>query len=115
MQADSGTAALQLCTRANRLCKYQVLRTVREIGNNIKQGDCRRLLRNPVTKWTKGGIIGDPVFEMPGVLNRMIEVVVMLVDDLMRSVKPIARAFHAMILMSPSLIENTNDHFRNSY
>src|SRR4051812_15200876 len=101
MQADRRTRVLQLCTCTNRLYEDEVLRAVREIGDNIKQWDCRRLLSNPETKRTEGGIIGDPIFEMPGVLNRMIEVVVILVGDLMRSVKAIARAFHAVILMSP--------------
>ena len=59
MQADRRTRALQLCTCANRLCEHEVLRAVREIGNNIKQWDCRRLLSNPGTKRTEGSIISD--------------------------------------------------------
>src|ERR1043166_914521 len=114
MQADRRTRALQVCTCTDRFCELEVLRAVCEIGNNIKQWDCRRLLSNPGTKRTEGGIIGDPVFKMPDVLNRMIEVVVILVGDLMWSVKPIARAFHAVILMSPPFVKHANSHKNHS-
>src|SRR5437868_11573917 len=74
-----------VCRCANRLCKHKVLRAVHEIGKNIKHGDGLRLFRDRETKRSTGYVLSDPVLEMPRVLNRVIEVVVIFCGDLMRA------------------------------